>query len=220
MIGALASGIFRSMQTRSSLSFRPVRLSFAALATTALLVSGCGSGNDETDDASATTVMGAASQTDESGSARNEAANDGSTQDSDGSQEDEVSDLDVCSEITGAQVGEILGVTIVNAQPNSAWTTPNCSYAIEMDGFPEGATVANIQWNARPFLAGQREIQEDATEVAGLNDTILITTGSPMLILAGASGDFVVTGGVELSVGGEVATVEQLTAIAKLAQEI
>ncbi|MBK6855489.1 MAG: hypothetical protein IPG97_02700 [Microthrixaceae bacterium] len=111
-------------------------------------------------------------------------------------------------------------MTIVNAQPNSAWTTPNCSYAIEMDGFPEGATVANIQWNARPFLAGQREIQEDATEVAGLNDAILITTGSPMLILAGASGDFVVTGGVELSVGGEVATVEQLTAIAKLAQEI
>lgn len=42
------------------------------------------------------------------------------------------------------------------------------------------------------------EIQEDATEVAGLNDAILITTGSPMLILAGASGDFVVTGGVEL----------------------
>lgn len=126
-------------------------------------------------------------------------------------------DVDICAEITAEDVEAILtGADIADAKPNDAYPTPSCAYSVTWPGQP--LSVVQILWNEDGFLDAQREGNPTATDVADLDDAIAISDSS--IVVAGESGDFQVDGGIELAEGGDVATKDQLIAVAALAQAL
>lgn len=184
------------------------RTSLAALALIlALAVTACGGSSDAGSDGSTdpSTSSSAAEETTTSAATDDGAATD-----------DEAAggDVDVCEAISAEDVGAILTeADIAEAKPNDALATPSCAYYVTWAGSP--LSVVQITWNEDGFLDAMRTSNPTATEVDGL-DAVAISDAS--IVIAGETGDYQIDGGIELSEGGDVATKEQLVAIAELAQ--
>ena len=125
------------------------------------------------------------------------------------------STLDVCAEITEADVTEILtGATLSGSEPLPG-PNPSCQYFTDVGGF-EGAVV-QIQLFPTEYYDGQKEIQSEAVDLPGLDEAF--TIGDRLIIAKTATGTVQVSGGIEVT-PGQPATLEQLTAVAALAQDL
>lgn len=129
------------------------------------------------------------------------------------------SDLDVCAEVTKDDMAAILTeADLTEVTTNEAITAPNCRYSIEISGGGTTITadVATIVWSDPTYFDGQKELQTDEVDLPDVGaDAFSIVDGNTIFV-RGATGTFVVDGGVELTEGGTAASTEQLTAIAKL----
>ena len=124
------------------------------------------------------------------------------------------SSIDLCAEVTAEQVSDILGVT-ATASPNPALSAPSCNYTRDIGGVQ--GNLVRIDGNDPSFFASQQELQTEEQPVPELGDRgFALTTGSTMVYVQGKTATWLVTQGVELEDGGQPATLEQLTAIAKL----
>lgn len=192
----------------------PIRTLAAAVVGLVLATSvvACGGGSsDGAGSASGTSTTTASSEPGSSTTAAGEPADSGTSPDTGaGSPE-----LDLCAEVTADDVAAILaGAEISEAAPNPSLTTPTCQYLVDWAGTP--LSVVQITWNEDGFLDALRQSNPTATDLDGVDDGVAISEDS--IVVAGASGDFQVDAGVELTDGGSVATQEQLVAVAQLVE--
>ena len=124
-------------------------------------------------------------------------------------------DLDVCAEVPKDKVQEILtGATITKAEAVELGG-PNCSYYVATAGTE--LPVVKITWNEPAFYDAQKQTQTEAVPLEGV-EGFQLRPDVTQLVVKGATGAFDITGGVELTEGGQVASIEQLTEIAKLVE--
>ncbi len=124
-------------------------------------------------------------------------------------------DLDVCAEVPKDKVQEILtGATITKAEAVELGG-PNCSYYVATAGTE--LPVVKITWNEPAFYDAQKQTQTEAVPLEGV-EGFQLRRDVTQLVVKGATGAFDITGGVELTEGGQVASIEQLTEIAKLVE--
>jgi hypothetical protein len=187
----------------------------AALAATALVVGGllaaCGGGSSGSDAADSSSDTSAPA--DGTGSAD---AGEGTTTLAG------TPDLDICAEVTEEEVAAILPeAELVDVSPNDVVPTPNCRYQISIGGGAMNAAVVSIDWNEPGFFDGQKELQSSETDLTELDaDAFILEEGSLMVFVRGQSGTFLIAQGVELTEGGELASRDQLIAIAELVQDL
>ncbi len=135
--------------------------------------------------------------------------------------DDGTADVDICGEITQADMEAILPeATFSSVAPNAVIPAPTCEYNIELTGGIEAAVVQILLAGEDPgYLDAQREIQADAVDVPGLDDAFAYDDFGSILV-QGESGTFLVERGVELTEGGEAASQDQMIAIAQLVADL
>ena len=116
-------------------------------------------------------------------------------------------------------VEEILGgATLSGAKAQPALTAPNCDYVrtIEGGGMAMDSFVVRVVRNDPSYFDSQKELQTSAVEVPGVDAFAYNDYGT--VVVRGESCTFEVVRGVEVAAGGEVATQDQMIAIAREVQ--
>ncbi len=122
---------------------------------------------------------------------------------------------DLCQAVTAEQIGAVLTeATIVAAQPNDVIPAPTCDYMVSIDGI-ELPAVKVIREESG-FYDSQKAAQETQVPVEGVADAFATDDQNTHVYLEGASGDYQIDVGVELTSGGQPASAAQMAAIARL----
>ncbi len=123
-------------------------------------------------------------------------------------------DVDVCAEITEAQVSEALGgVTLTGSEPMPG-NNPSCQYFVTISGL-EGAAV-QVQLFPADYYDGQKQMQSNAVAAPGLTEAFSVD-GSLVFARTDA-GTVTVGAGYALDESGSPATLDQLIAVTKLGE--
>lgn len=179
----------------------------------ALVLAGCGSSGGS-DAAKATTT--AASGTSDGAGSGDTSGSGGSGDTATTAADGGMPDVDVCAELSKSDVEELLGgATLDGAKAQTTIPAPNCDYlrTISGGGVTMDSFVVRVVWNDPSYYDGQQELQTDEVPVEGIDAFAINDYGT--ILVKGSSGTWEVTRGVELSDGGQVASQEQMTAIAQ-----
>jgi hypothetical protein len=183
----------------------------AGLLTLAVLLAGCG-GDDEA--ASDGTTAPTEASVDDGTSTDGGGTDDGSTDTT--TADDGTSDLDLCAEITQADMEAILPeAAFTSVSANDVTPAPTCEYRIDIGGIEASVVQILLAAEEADYLDGQREIQADAVDVPGIEDAFAFDDFGTIFV-RNDLGVFLIERGVELTSGGEAASQDQMVAIAEL----
>jgi hypothetical protein len=187
-------------------------LAAAGLLTLATLLGACGGDDDAATDATTPTTPADAPADD--------ASTDGGTTDTTMADDDMAGDdagsVDLCTEITQADMEAILPeATFTSVAPNEVIAAPSCEYRVDIGGVEAAVVTITLEAEDPGFLESQRQVQTDPVDVPGLTDAFAYDDFGTVLV-ATDLGVFQIERGVELAPGGAVASPDQMTAIAEL----